>query len=261
MTKKSSPKILVFDIETAPIEAYVWGLWDNNVALNQIKRDWFVFCWAAKWYGSPATEVIYHSQEKSKNITNDKKILEKLWKLLDEADIVMTKNGIRFDVKKINARFILHGMKPPSEYRHIDLERIARKFGFTSTRLEYLSEKLNKKYKKLKHKKFPGFELWEQCNKRNPRAWSEMKKYNIHDVLATEELYTTFLPWDTTLTFNVYTGKDTVCNCGNTKLKKNGYTLLSTGKYPRYQCTSCGSNYRDRRAEKGSSSITTIKKV
>ena len=32
----SKPKVLVFDIETAPMLGYVWGLWENNVALNQV---------------------------------------------------------------------------------------------------------------------------------------------------------------------------------------------------------------------------------
>ncbi len=31
-------KILVLDIETAPIVAHVWGLFDQNIGLNQIKR-------------------------------------------------------------------------------------------------------------------------------------------------------------------------------------------------------------------------------
>jgi len=44
MSKK--PKILLFDIETAPILAYTWDIWDQNIALNQIKQDWFVLSWS-----------------------------------------------------------------------------------------------------------------------------------------------------------------------------------------------------------------------
>jgi hypothetical protein len=31
----TGPKVLIYDIETAPIVAHVWGLWENNVGLNQ----------------------------------------------------------------------------------------------------------------------------------------------------------------------------------------------------------------------------------
>ena len=34
------PRILFFDIETAPMLGYMWSLWDQNLGLNQIKQDW-----------------------------------------------------------------------------------------------------------------------------------------------------------------------------------------------------------------------------
>src|ERR1700722_10331801 len=149
---KRKIKVLLFDIETAPIIGYVWGLWDQTVGLNQIKSDWHLLSWSAKWLDDPASKVMYMDQRNEKNIENDKNILKALWKLLDAADVVITQNGIRFDSKKVNARFILNGMKPPSSYKHIDTCKIAsRVFGFTSNKLEYLTDKLNTKYKKLKH--------------------------------------------------------------------------------------------------------------
>src|SRR5688572_13848342 len=44
-----SPRILFFDIETAPIQAYIWGTFDQTVGLNQIIEDWFVLSYAAKF--------------------------------------------------------------------------------------------------------------------------------------------------------------------------------------------------------------------
>lgn len=109
--------------------------------------------------------------------------------MLDEAEIVITQNGKKFDQKKLNARFILNGFQPPSSYKHIDTLCIARKhFGFTSNKLSQLTDKLCKKYKKLSHNNFPGFELWQECIKGNIEAWNEMEKYNRQDVLSLEEL-------------------------------------------------------------------------
>lgn len=246
--KQSGPKVLIFDIETAPILAHVWGLWDNNVALNQIERDWFVLSFSAKWLGSPESEVIYHDQRNAPNMEDDKRLLKKIWKLLDECDVVITQNGNKFDIKKLNARFVLQGMQPPSSYKKIDTLVLAKKhFGLTSNKLEYMTSKLCTKYKKLVNKKFSGFTLWTECLKNNMEAWEEMKRYNKLDVLSLEELYGILIAWDNnTVNFNLYhNGTEHICKCGNTALKRNGYFYTSVGKYQRYKCKSCGAETRD----------------
>jgi len=242
------PKVLVFDIETAPILGYVWQLWDNNVALNQIHSDWYVLSWSAKWLHAPETDVMYMDQRHSKNIEDDSKILKEIWKLLDAADIVVTQNGKRFDQKKLNARFVMHGFQPPSSYKHIDTKILAsRHFGFTSNKLEYMTDKLCKKYKKLKHSKFSGFEMWKECLAGNLEAWKEMEIYNKYDVLSLEELYKKLAPWDSTINFNLYSESvDNVCKCGSDDLRKNGFSYTNISKFQRYKCASCGAETRGR---------------
>lgn len=246
MTK---PKILLFDVETAPIIGYVWGLWENNVALNQVHTDWHLLSWSAKWLGDPASKIMYRDQRGKKDIENDTELLKGIWNLLDEADVVITQNGKSFDQKKLQARFILNGMKPPSSYRHIDTMLLAKKhFAFTSNKLEYMSTKLCTKYRKLKTKKFQGFDLWKACLSDNKSAWQEMEKYNKHDVLALEELYTKLIPWDNSINFEVYDDSPlTVCTCGSKAiLTKQGFAYTNTSKYQRYRCTKCGSETRGR---------------
>lgn len=247
MAKRRGPKVLFLDIETAPILGYVWSLWEQNVALNQIKQDWYLLSWAAKWQGSD--KMLYQDVRGSKTADEDKKILPELWKLLDKADIIITQNGKAFDEKKIKARFLLNKMKPPSSFRHIDTKQLAKKhFGLTSNRLEYMTDKLCVKYKKLKHKEFPGFELWTECLAGNPRAWREMKKYNTHDVLALEELYDILAAWDTSINRNVYHGReDFACQCGHPAFMRYGYRFTNAGKFQRYKCKSCGAEYHDKK--------------
>src|SRR5579863_8242080 len=96
---KNGPKVLIFDIETAPIVAHVWSLWENNVGLNQIVSDWHVLSWSAKWLDDPPNKVMYMDQRGVKNIEDDSNLLEEIWLLLDEADIVITQNGKSFDQK------------------------------------------------------------------------------------------------------------------------------------------------------------------
>lgn len=245
----SKPKILLFDVETAPVQAYVWSLWDQNIALNQVTRDWFVLAWSAKWLGDPPSKIMYMDQRKAKHIENDKEILKGIWKLLDQADVVITQNGKSFDQKKLNARFIQHGFKPPSSFKHIDTKQIAkRRFGFTSNKLEYMTDKLCTKYKKLTKRKYSGFDLWTECLSGNLKAWKEMEKYNKYDVLSLEELYTKLQPWDNTLNLSLYSDSPKLqqCGCGSKQFNRNGYCYTSVGKYQRYSCKKCGAESRGR---------------
>jgi hypothetical protein len=242
------PKVLIYDIETAPLLGYVWSLWENNVGLNQVYSDWHVLSWSAKWLGSPDSHVMYMDQRDAKNIEDDSDILKGIWNLLDEADIVVTQNGKSFDQKKLNARFVMHGFQPPSSYKHIDTKLIAKKhFKFTSTKLEYMTDKLCTKYKKQKHMKFAGFELWKEVLAGNIEAWTEMETYNKYDVLSLEELYNKLIPWDTTINFNLYHDDEShTCKCGNTVLSKNGFYYTNVGKFQKHKCNKCGSETRSK---------------
>lgn len=246
--KQSGPKVLLLDIETAPILAHVWGLFDQNVALNQIEREWFVLSFSAKWLGEPASKIIYHDQRNSKNIEDDKELLKKIWTLLDSADVVIGQNSNKFDIRKLNARFIMNNMQPPSSFKKIDTLVIAKKyFAFSSNKLEWMTSKLCKKYKKLVDKKFPGFTLWSECLKGNKDAFKEMERYNKLDVLSLEELWYKLQAWDTNaVNFNLYhNGTEHVCKCGHTDLQRYGFAYTTVGKYQRYKCKSCGSETRD----------------
>lgn len=239
----SKPKILLLDIETAPMLGYIWSLWDQTVSLNQLHSDWHLLSWSAKWLGSPTT--LYADQRGVSNIEQDKTLLSGVWKLLNDADIVITQNGKSFDTKKLNARFILNGMSPPSSYRQIDTKLLAKKhFGFTSNKLEYLSDKLCTT-KKLKHQKYQGFELWKACLAGDAEAWEEMERYNRQDVLALEELYLKLAPWDNGINFQVY--DDSIsCKCGSTDVHRRGYYYTNVAKYQKYRCKTCGSETRSR---------------
>lgn len=237
---KKGPRVLIYDIETAPLLGYCWSLWDNNIGLNQIHSDWHVLSWAAKWMGEE--DVYYEDQRNATNVEDDKQLLQGIWKLLDECDFVITQNGKKFDQKKLNARFVIHGMKPPSTYRHIDVLQIAKaQFGFTSNKLEYMTKTLCKKYKKSGHAKFSGFELWSECLRGNTEAWTEMENYNILDILSLEELYSIISPWDGKLpNFAVYDDEPSE----NEEWVKEGFVYSNLGKYDRYRNTITGQQRR-----------------
>lgn len=210
----NKPKVLTLDIETSPILAFVWGLKDQNIGLNQIKQDWMLNSWAAKWFLAPPRSIMYKDRRNQKS---DRNLLIPLRHLLDEADIVITQNGVEFDSRKINARFIYHKIAPPSPYKHYDTWVLAKRVAsFTSTKLEYLTDNLCSKYQKDDHSKFPGMSLWKEIENNNIEAWEENKKYNIKDVLSTEELAIRLKDWAPKAFPDWNNDKCTSCN----KIKK-----------------------------------------
>ena len=240
--KKDGPKILFFDIETAPLKAHLWSMWQQGVGLNQIESDWYMLSFCCKWAHSD--EVYYFDQRDEPDVEDDYELVLKLWHFLNEADVVIGQNSKRFDTKKANARFILNGLPKPSVYRQIDTMEIAkRQFGFTSTRLEYMTDKLCTEYKKSKHKKFHGHELWSECLKGNMEAWQEMEEYNRLDVLSLEELYNVLSSWDNTLpNFDVYV--DGVLDME--EWEEIGYHYTNLGKYKKYRNKKTGVQRRSR---------------
>lgn len=234
-------KTTVLDIELFPMTVYTWQLKDQYIDNSQLIEDWSIAAWGAKQLGEPASKLVYMDQRNAKNPRNDVKILLPLWEMLDEAEIVITQNGEKFDVPKLNARFLMHGMKPPKPFKQIDTYKIVKKVaGFTSNKLEYLTEKLCTKYKKLSHGKFPGLTLWKECLAGNKEAWDEMKKYNINDVLSTEELYMKIRAWDERKSSPRIFVDNGVCPvCGSTNREKRGLDRNLTTVMQRYKCNDC----------------------
>lgn len=245
---KTGPKVLILDIETLPMEAYVWGMWNQNPSLDMIKQHTTILSWSAKWMGAPESSVMYQDVRHEDDVRNDKNILGPLRSLLEEADCLITQNGVRFDVPKINYRLAYHKFKPYPKPKDIDTLKIAKSvFGFDSNKLEHMTEMFCTKYKKSKHKKYPGFSLWKGCLNGEIEAFKEMEEYNKIDVLSLEELYADHLmPWDDTVNFAAYSDEYKFrCNCGNDDFQqvKNKHTKKS--KFAQYICTNCGKVHRD----------------
>ncbi len=243
----TAPKIVTLDIETSPIVAYVWGLFKQFVGLNQIIEDWSILSFCAKYLGSD--KVLYYDVSKQRNLRDDARLMRKLHRILDDADIVVVQNGKKFDLRKINARFLTHGMLPPSPYKVVDTMLEARKVAaMTSNKLEWLAKVLTDS-EKDKHTEFPGFDLWAECMKRNPRAWQAMRDYNPQDVIATEEVYLKLRPYiEGHPNVAVFDDSEVIrCPaCGSHEVDKRGFSYTQTGKYQRYQCSGCGKWSRSR---------------
>lgn len=244
-------RILLFDIEVSGITALVWGGHDQRVSQGQVLRDWVVLSIAAKWLGE---DKIYYWDIRTKNINDpnsDKKVIEEIHKLLKIADIVVGHNSKRFDVKKVNARFLYYGLPGLTHYRSVDTLLIARKyFGITFNTLSYLAEYLGVPQKKSLHSKFPGIELWKACigalgKEKRKEGFEEIESYNKQDVIVLEEVYKKLIPYDPTFNLNSF-HQVTTCSCGSQTFIKDGLTYTAKGAYQRYCCKQCGKIFKDK---------------
>lgn len=239
----NSPKILFIDIETAPDLAYIWGIFNENIGINQIKENSEVMCFSASWYGDK--NVQYYS----KWVDGKATMVDKAWYLLDEADIVVHYYGSRFDIPWLNREILLKGMVPPSPFKQIDLKQaVSKRFKFTSNKLQYVSTLLGLPGK-LEHE---GFPLWEKCMEGDEDARKRMIEYNIQDVVLLEELYEILLPWLPDHPHrHLYNGTGDCPRCGHDGLQDCGYAYTRLSKYLQYRCFHCGSVFRDSKRVEG----------
>jgi len=246
----AQPKILLFDIENSPILLWAWGIHDDpSHSMKFVKEDWYVMCWAAKWLGEDdvvslaLTDFRYNHHKPC-----DKKVLKGLWSLLDEADIVVAHNGKNFDCRKSNARFMKHGIKPPSPYRVVDTLTEARKhFMFTSNRLGDLGEYLGVGSKM----DTGGFELWKECMEGNKKSWKKMVDYCKQDVVLLEKIYLKLQPYMSSHpNVGVILNRAVCPVCGSDKIQYRGYAYTNVNKYRQFVCKSCGAWRRDKKKVK-----------
>ena len=179
-------KILLLDIETTPMQVYAWGLWDQNIGIDQIIKSSEMLCFGARWLGQK--KVIF----KSSYHDGKQAMLEELHKLMEEADVLVGWNSAAFDHKHINREFLEAGMTPPSPTKDLDLMSVVKSnFLFPSNKLDYVAQKLGVGAK-VKHS---GFSLWIRCMDGDKKAWDEMKKYQVQDVNLLVDLYDILNPW------------------------------------------------------------------
>ena len=239
------PRILLFDLETAPLKGYFWRIWKENISFDAILADWFLLGYSCKWLGE---DKIYSNILTPNEISleYDFRLINELWEFLDEADIVIGHNSKRFDTPRIKTRFLVHDLPPTSYYQQIDTLEIAKKeFSFTSNKLDSLAKFLGFG-KKLQH----DMELWMNVMKGSKEDIIRMKKYNEQDVILLEKIYLKLRPFiKSHPNHNLYNNNvSEICpTCGSNHLEQDGHYYTQSGKYETFRCLNCGAISRKRK--------------
>lgn len=234
----SAPRVAFIDIETAPSLGYYFDKWkEGNIIATQ--HEWYMLSFAYKWMGEKRVRTCalpdYPRFQTKKD--DDRDLIKDLHRVFDEADILIAHNGDRFDIKKSNARFIEHGLEPPSPYKTIDTLKIAKRhFRFDSNRLDALGQSLSVG-RKLAH---TGTHLWLGCMHGDPKSWRIMRRYNARDVELLERVYEKLKPWAAGHpNLSIYDDTPGCPVCRSTNVQNRGFNVARTRKTQRLQCRDC----------------------
>lgn len=234
--------VLSIDIETLPILGYTWNVWNTNIYSNQVEKDWSLLSYSAKWIdsGKIISDILTTKEALNRE---DKRLASGIWNLLNKSSVVITHNGRRFDIKKINTRFWKHGLHRPSSYKVIDTLVAAKSvFGLTYNTLDFIA-----KYIGLQEKLDTDFELWRRCDRGEKEALQYMREYNENDVVMQEEIYLNMREWiPGHPNLSIYTKLENVCPiCLGENFKEIGLFTANIYQYKEYRCNSCGSVFHD----------------
>lgn len=234
---------LAIDIETSPNLADVWGLWNQNVGLNQLRESTRMLCFAAQFEDEP---VQFWSEWEHGRYD----MAYAAWALLDQADVLIHYNGRKFDRRHLNREMREQGHEPPSPYKQIDLlKEIKKEFSFPSYKLEYVAQAMGVG-EKVKHE---GHELWVKVMAGDPVARAQMQVYNCKDTELMFPLYYAVRPWIASPNAAIGAEVDACSSCGSADVRREGYANLLTGRYQRFQCRDCGTWSRSTKRSEGAS--------
>lgn len=241
-------KILILDIENSTIKGRFWRTGKQYISHDQIIDDWYILGYSAKWLFS--TEIMSDFVTAKESVKrDDKRVLDSLYKLLNEADIIIGHNIRKHDLPMIKTRLFLHGFKPPLPYLTIDTLVIAwKEFAFSSAKLDYLGKMIVRK-----EKLHTDYDLWIKCENGDQESLDYMEEYCRMDTELEENVYVEMRPWMSShpnlpLIMNA---QEPACpTCGSFELKEEeDYYYTPQNKYKAMRCLSCGAVSHKKKSE------------
>lgn len=246
MTKNivSPNKILIYDIETTRVKAWVWWSGKQFVSGDSLIDEPKIITIAYKWLGEDDITVLTWDEKLS-----DKQLLEKFLKVYNSADMVIGQNNDRFDNRWVNARAMKYGLDVNTFVRSFDIMRETKRlFRLPSYSMKYITNYLGIQTK-LEHE---GIKMWEKIQTGTPEEQKEylqkMVEYNRQDIVATEDMYLTLRKYMGHKThFGVLNGQErfTCPNCGGKNVSLDKTTVTPAGTVQRVmKCSDDGVVYK-----------------
>lgn len=224
-------KVLIYDLETSRVLLDSWWIHKQVVRHDQLMEEPRIItvCW--KWLHE---DQIYSDKwdynKRAENIAGydvsgwgcDKDLVERFSKVYNEADMVIGVNNDNFDNRMLAQRCLVHKHPFNRFVRSLDIQKAHKKaFRTPSYSMKYQAKRMGIT-QKLGHE---GLEMWRKAQyhgdvKVRKQALEDMIKYNIGDIVTTEEMYIESIPYiDHQFHFGTKYGspKWSCPNCGSTE--------------------------------------------
>lgn len=241
--KDNEPKILFYDIETTPLQAWVWRPGKQVVYHGQLVKG-------QDSYGIICITYCFNDGKKAKALVWDLK-KQDTWRLVsefdqiiksEEPDVIIGKNSDRFDNKHLNTVRLMNDLSPFPEFMTMtdDLEKQMRKYFYLpSYTLDYFSEQMG-----LGGKIKMEMQDWIDIvtnNENAKKSLTKMVKYGKKDIEDTRAL------WEAVSKhckpkYNAATklGGRACTNCGSEDIVKNGTRVRGKTMYQKFYCNNHG---------------------
>lgn len=228
-------RILAFDIETKPLVAYTFSTFKTTITPDKIISDPEIMCFTAQWIDGPKpSKIMFYSEHHH----GREEMLQQLWDLFDEADVLVGYNIKNFDIPWVHGEFIAAGLPAPSPAQTIDLyQTIKSATRWPSKKLAYVAPRLLDD-SKVSH---TGFEMWRGCMNGDEKAWRLMKRYAIRDTQLLKPLYEKLRPWIKNHPNMALDSHHFACPaCGSQNVQRRGTARTNASVFQRYHCQDCG---------------------
>lgn len=249
-------KITAWDIETLPIKAVVWNTGEQRINSVQILEGESTSIACAAWQeeGGPVRSASLLEDIKSfkKDYRDDRRVVTAIHAMLtgvaETSGILLYQNGDSFDLKKVMARIIYHGLPPLPKIRSIDTLRASRSIAaFDANNLDYLDKHFGGEGKIPNR----GMDMWRDIVdtgkpiKERIESLRQLTEYNKGDLPPLWRVYAREGRYMGRAHPNRAIGRTECCTfCGSRDYEEKTGRFLdrATGRFPLFRCKSkhCG---------------------
>ena len=245
--KRDKVNYLFFDLETSPEKTFTFGRFKQNIGHVQVERYSHILtaAWAFNDSEVKSSKLTFKDIENEDDLTAIIDLVE----AINKADVIVTFNGVKFDLKYLKTRMLKWGLPPLKPVKHIDLFLQAKKhFRFPSNSMQNICKYLG--YSELKTS--TDFTLWKDCLSykdvsKCSKALEDMESYNKQDIEVTRNLFKQIQGWTTGVNVGIIlNSKQDVCStircpkCGSDDVESID-SLLQVGQsmLSLYRCGCC----------------------
>lgn len=255
----SAPKILFWDVENSHNLCATFQLKNNDyIASENIVQERSLICAAWKWADEKQVHAVSRLDDPKAfkaDPHDDRVVVEKLYEVLLQADVLIAHNGDEFDLKMTKGRMLVQGLPPLPPILSIDTLKVARKqFLLNANNLNYLGTLLD-----VGAKKPTKSGLWLRVLQGDKKAIQEMVAYNKQDVLLLERVFQKLQPFiPDHVNRQLFVGGIGCPRCGSLKVQSRGVHRAATQTYRRMQCQECAGWFRDRQSTRGTNTQSRV---